>query len=195
MKNEWNSVVGSTLKSWGFCKILHKGSECVSGNYPVSTHNKGAVQMFNSFHTHPLPRTSRSIKDDSFSTRLLLCLCAWPGNFLAFIHITERTEFEFTCGSQLEILKVFVPKELKISKLLLRNDVSSCLTQMRPQCDRNWNSCGREEFVPNCLLLPVFPGLCIRPEEMTLIWESHGPTTNVYIAKMTDCPCLSTTLL
>lgn len=23
------------------------------------------------------------------------------------------------------------------------------------------------------------------------MWGSHGPTTNVYIAKMTDCPCLS----
>lgn len=26
---------------------------------------------------------------------------------------------------------------------------------------------------------------------MTLVWGNHGPTTNVYIAKMTDCPCLS----
>lgn len=23
---------------------------------------------------------------------------------------------------------------------------------------------------------------------MTLVWGNHGPTTNVYIAKMTDCP-------
>lgn len=46
-----------------------------------------------------------------------------------------------------------------------------------------------------CLFF-FFPlGLCIRPEKMTLTWGSHGPTTNVYIAKMTDCPCLSTTLL
>lgn len=30
---------------------------------------------------------------------------------------------------------------------------------------------------------------------MTLVLGSHGPTLNVYIAKTTVCPCLSTTLL
>lgn len=32
-------------------------------------------------------------------------------------------------------------------------------------------------------------GLCTRPEEMTYDWGSHGPTTNVYIAKMTVPAC------
>lgn len=38
----------------------------------------------------------------------------------------------------------------------------------------------------------LLPGLCFRPEEMTLVLGSHGPTLNVYIAKTTVCPCLST---
>lgn len=36
----------------------------------------------------------------------------------------------------------------------------------------------------------LFPGLCFRPEEMTLVLGSHGPTLNVYIAKPTVRPCL-----
>lgn len=36
-------------------------------------------------------------------------------------------------------------------------------------------------------------GLCIRSEEITLLVGSHGPTMNVYIAKMTvPAPCTAT---
>lgn len=35
----------------------------------------------------------------------------------------------------------------------------------------------------------MFLGLCTRPKEMTHIWGRHGPTTNVYIAKMTVPAC------
>lgn len=38
-------------------------------------------------------------------------------------------------------------------------------------------------FSPFFLSSSCFLGVCARFEEMTLVWGSHGPTTNVYIAK------------
>lgn len=43
------------------------------------------------------------------------------------------------------------------------------------------------------LSLSLALGLCIRSEEITLLVGSHGPTMNVYIAKMTvPAPCTAT---
>lgn len=50
-----------------------------------------------------------------------------------------------------------------------------------------WNIVQRAVSVYVFLFLP---GLCIRPTEIALLVGSHGPTMNVYIAKMTvPDPC------
>lgn len=48
-------------------------------------------------------------------------------------------------------------------------------------------------FALSLSLLSLALGLCIRSEEITLLVGSHGPTMNVYIAKMTvPAPCTAT---